>query len=198
MLIKKCLVCSAEYQSFPSSHRKYCSQKCTAKAVPQTKSGATNPAWRGGKIRKYCLLCNKEFFIWKAETKRGGGKFDSIKCSSKWKSLTYIQEKSNFWRGGVATINNKIRTSIQYRMWRNKILTRDDYTCKICKQKGGKLNVDHFPKTLAKIIHENINLDFKTLLNYKILWDLNNGRTLCEKCHKNTPTYLKNIINLTI
>lgn len=60
------------------------------------------------------------------------------------------------------------------RDWRAAVFKRDDYTCQICQQKGGRLQADHIQP--FSVYH---------LLRH----DLANGRTLCIECHKATPTY---------
>jgi len=84
--------------------------------------------------------------------------------------------KSHFWKGGKTTLNQKIRTSVRYKIWREKVFKRDNYTCQKCNQKGGELNADHI-KSFA--------------LFPKLRFRLSNGRTLCVKCHKKTKTFAK-------
>ena len=82
--------------------------------------------------------------------------------------------KSHLWRGGITKVNVKIRSSLEYRLWREAVFKRDDWTCVKCKKRGVKLNADHI-KQFA----------FYPKLRFKV----NNGRTLCEDCHKKTDTY---------
>ncbi len=85
-------------------------------------------------------------------------------------------EKSPAWKGGVSTINHCIRNSFQYAKWRKAIFERDNYTCQECHDRGGKLHADHI----------------KPFAYYpELRFELNNGRTLCVPCHKQTDTYLK-------
>lgn len=84
-------------------------------------------------------------------------------------------EFANRWEGGK-TKNQKLRMLADYKEWRLIVLKRDDYTCQICLKRGGKLNVDHI-KSFSKFPHLRL--------------DINNGRTLCVSCHKNTPTYCR-------
>lgn len=55
------------------------------------------------------------------------------------------------------------------RKWRNRVYERDDYICQICNVKGGKLNAHHI---YSWDIHEDKR------------FDLDNGVTLCESCHR--------------
>ena len=78
------------------------------------------------------------------------------------------------WRGGKTLIGQMIRRSKAYKDWRNSILKRDDYTCQICRIRGGKLHVDHI----------------KPFCDYpKLIFENSNARTLCIECHRNTKTW---------
>jgi hypothetical protein len=82
--------------------------------------------------------------------------------------------KNNQWRGGIATTNRQIRSTLQYKNWHKAVLKRDDYTCQHCGKRGGRLEVDHI-------------LPFST--HVELRFELSNGRTLCPRCHRATPTY---------
>jgi predicted restriction endonuclease len=91
-------------------------------------------------------------------------------------------EKHYNWKGGITNINTAIRNSTEYKKWRKSVFERDNYTCVFCGQVGGHLNVDHI-KAFSKF--PDLRLD------------INNGRTLCISCHKQTDTYCKKALNLT-
>lgn len=57
----------------------------------------------------------------------------------------------------------------QISSWRADVYTRDDFTCQKCLKRGGKLNAHHI-KSWAKYPEHR--------------FDLENGITLCEVCHK--------------
>jgi len=67
-----------------------------------------------------------------------------------------------------------IRSSDAYIEWRKAVFERDNYICQLCGQHGGRLNADHV-------------LKFSDYPDLRL--DVNNGRTLCETCHRKTPTY---------
>lgn len=86
-------------------------------------------------------------------------------------------EENNKWKGGVSSINEKIRKSNRYIKWRQKVFERDDWTCQTCGKRGnGTLHADHV-------------LPFS--LFPELRFDELNGRTLCKPCHRQTPTYGK-------
>lgn len=68
----------------------------------------------------------------------------------------------------ASTFNTKIRD------FRNMVFKRDDYTCRICKNKSSKKH-----KVLLNAHHLN---GFHWFVEGR--YDFNNGITLCEQCHK--------------
>lgn len=98
-------------------------------------------------------------------------------------------EESPFWKGGQGLVE-EIRKCFMYRQWRSDIFTRDDFTCQMCGQKGGDINADHIDPFVLIIKRNNIKTIFDALACQE-LWNINNGRTLCVKCHRTTKTYGK-------
>lgn len=83
-------------------------------------------------------------------------------------------EKHYNWKGGVTSTNQKIRASLEYTIWRRAVFERDNYTCVLCKAHGVTLNADHI-KPFALFPELRLAID--------------NGRTLCVSCHRNTDTW---------
>lgn len=61
------------------------------------------------------------------------------------------------------------RKTSDYRKWRLQVLKRDGYTCQMCGQTKGVLHVHHKQRYRDNIVART---------------DVDNGITLCEKCHK--------------
>lgn len=85
------------------------------------------------------------------------------------------------WKGGVSTANELQRKSIEYKLWREAVFKRDNYTCQenSCGAHSGngkrvELHADHI-KPFAYFPELRFAID--------------NGRTLCVPCHKKTKTY---------
>lgn len=115
------------------------------------------------------------------------------------------------WSGGITPIANLIRLSAEYHEWRKACFARDDRTCQICLVKDNNIefNIDHIISFSSILQKHNIkNMD--DARKCQELWDIKNGRALCLKCHKETPSYgvnnkkasnyiptLKDIISIT-
>ena len=161
--------------------------------------------WQGGKIKSKCLICGK--FLWRSKSKIKHSKFCSAKCRQqsmqgyipwnkntkglqiawcKGKKIPKISGDKHWnWKGGITPINEKIRKSLEYKLWRRSVFERDNFTCIWCGKKeevSGKLNADHI----------------KSFADYpELRFAIDNGRTLCEDCHRTTDTYAKNFVTPT-
>jgi len=92
----------------------------------------------------------------------------------------YRGEKSSNWNGGTSSLYKRMRHTLEYRLWRESVFKRDNYTCIWCGARNGDgkaiiLNADHI----------------KPFAYYpELRFAIDNGRTLCVDCHKTTNTYL--------
>ena len=97
--------------------------------------------------------------------------------------------KNYNWKGGVIKLQNVIRDLFEYREWRTAVFMRDNYQCQTCWRVGGQLRADHI-KAFSVIININNVKNLKDAINCIELWNLDNGRTLCQSCHEKTDSYL--------
>jgi hypothetical protein len=82
----------------------------------------------------------------------------------------------------------KIRNTTKYLNWRLLILKRDNFTCQKChasvkENKSLRLEVHH-PKAFDEICKENDVSTVEQALECKELWNVNNGISICYRCHK--------------
>lgn len=76
-----------------------------------------------------------------------------------------VLEVKRFW-----LTNQEWRSTKEYKDWRQAVFERDKFTCQICNQVGGVLNAHHI-KPFAEF--------------EELRFEVSNGQTLCEPCHKN-------------
>jgi len=118
------------------------------------------------------------------------GNTKSCGCLQKEKAteniLTFLEisEHSGNWKGGITPLIEQLRHSFKYRQWRSDIFTRDNFTCQDCgDNKGGNLEAHH-KKSFSSILQKYEITTLEEALNCEELWNINNGITLCEDCHK--------------
>jgi len=99
-------------------------------------------------------------------------------------------EKCPAWKGGTTTLSQRIRTTRKYKKWREMVYKRDGYVCqaKKCPGPGKPLNAHHIIP-LSKLIRGKT---YDECMHSKEIFNINNGVTLCEKCHKETDSFGRN------
>ncbi len=176
MLSKDCIQCGI---SFPKPYfeslkdwigrHKFCSVPCLNK-------------WKIGKRTSTKTEFRKGNPAPKTAFKKGIRYSQSTEFGNKppWnKGIPYLRisgERNNHWCGGITPLHEKIRKSLEYKDWRTAVFKRDKYTCQHCNQRQGDIEADHI-KPFA----------FFPELRFEI----SNGRTLCNSCHRKTDTYGK-------
>ena len=101
----KKVICSCDYcgkivEKIRSQAEKYkhhfCDNKCQGQWQSKEVRGKKSSGWKGGKIKRVCEICGKEFKVIPSLLKRGGGRFCSPQCMGKWQS----DENNPRWKGG--------------------------------------------------------------------------------------------------
>ena len=160
-----CPVCKKNFKSFISWNKKYCSKKC----------------WY-----------NSDEFKKLAKQMIGNSFRKGIKPSPiVLKNLCRKNGKDHFnWKGGITPLTKKIRNSEKSFEWRTKIFERDNYICRKCGAKNGNGKTVYFEahhlKEFYLIVEENKIKTFKQGMDCEELWNIDNGITLCLKCHNKT------------
>lgn len=73
------------------------------------------------------------------------------------------------WDEGAEAKAKRDRNSPEYLAWRTAVYVRDEFRCQICGNVGGRLNAHHI-EYFSKCVEKRFDID--------------NGITLCEKCHR--------------
>ena len=87
--------------------------------------------------------------------------------------LSRFGEENGNWKGGITPIMVGVRQSPAYKNWRAAVFERDDYTCQMCNVRGGYLEAHHI-------------IPVRDHKNDLVMWDIDNGATLCKDCHEST------------
>lgn len=196
----ECLICGNNFYKIASRiNAKYCSNNCRYKAQSLNRKGKPTPQLESHRIRGYveglngiksckiifrrCVYCSS----WFSFRPRKARNIDRKVCCSRQcyndagiqgfqKGNTVgVGEKNGNFKGWVTKEYQRTRTSKKYKQWRLAVFERDSYTCVLCGHiSNGDIEADHIkPFSLFS----------------ELRFDINNGRTLCKPCHKDTPTY---------
>ena len=127
------------------------------------------------------------------------GKFHSEKTKLKislGRRGKFKGKENNFWKGGIAKKNRSFRAQVmslvEYKFWVRLVFIRDNFVCQTCgitNQKGLDMTIKleaHHKKEFQDIIKDNNVNTIKQDIECDSLWDINNGLTLCKKCHNLT------------
>lgn len=98
-------------------------------------------------------------------------------------SFSKMGDKHWNWQGGITSLHRRLYHNLEYKQWRKVVFTRDNHICQKCGQVGGNLEAHHI-KPFSVILFENNITIYEEGINCAELWDINNGTTLCEKCHE--------------
>lgn len=77
-------------------------------------------------------------------------------------------ELANNWQGGKTQEYRRLRSRRDWKLWREAVYQRDSYTCQKCNDRGVHLHPHH-------ILNQHNHQD--------LVFDLDNGITLCKDCH---------------
>jgi hypothetical protein len=100
------------------------------------------------------------------------GKKQSLESNIK-RRIKLLGENCHFWKGGITPIHKLIRCGLFYKLWREVVFKRDNYTCQECGLHSGNGKAVYLEAHHIKSFAEYPELRF----------DINNGITLCKGCH---------------
>jgi hypothetical protein len=130
--------------------------------INENKKGSGNPMWGKPSSNKQKEEARNTCF------KRWNNPVEAIKIRRKMSDSQRGRKGSN-WQGGISSKNEKIRHGVEFRLWREAVFARDNWTCQKYNIKGGKLHPHHI-KNFSKYPELRFAID--------------NGITLSEKAHK--------------
>lgn len=122
--------------------------------MSNSKKGEKSCKWKGGMVEKICKICSSIFLV------KPYRKNTAIYCSRKCATNDNL---------GLTPLNEKIRKSLEMKLFKKACLERDNFTCQKTGKKGGKLEVHHI----------NNFADFPELRT-----SIENGITLSIESHK--------------
>jgi len=211
--IKKiCLICNKEFFVHPyrKDTAKFCSKKCQIKFNALQRIGKHHTEETKEKIRRK-RLGKKLSDEWIKNLSKSHKGIKYLERSFKKGRIPWnkglkgymAKDKNSNWKGGITPLVVMLRNTTEYNQWRMDCLKRDWFRCKECFSKE-KLEVHHI-KSFAELVSEFLKEydqfspieDKETLIRLAIkwqpFWEIDNGKTLCQKCHKSLTRINTNI-----
>lgn len=133
-------------RKFSKEHRENISKALKGKKLPESVCIKMSKSKKGIRPKNY------------EEMRKNGG----------FENMNHKKENHHNWKGGITPENHLLRNSSMYKIWREAVFLRDNFTCQDCGEFGGFLNAHHI----------------KSFAEYPDLrFIITNGATLCKGCH---------------
>jgi len=171
-----------------------CQKEVSQKRTKRCRSCENKRRWNDKKYRlNICLKLkgNKNSSFGKSLEDLHGKNCQCSFCNQK-RGKGYGNCNPNYIDGRT-DLNRMIRNLDEMSSWRTQILKQDNYICQEC---GSHNHLEaHHIKSFSMIFSEFLQQysqfspieDKETLVrlafSYQPFWDIDNGKTLCEKCH---------------
>lgn len=117
-----------------------------------------------------CDYCGKECIANPSHYERKKRHFCSTRCYSNFRMEFMQPSEHPRWRGGITRETQRGRGNKKYKMWQQMVLERDGYKCVWCGSKE-QLEANHIKKWSVYP---------------ELRYNVDNGKTLCLKCHNKT------------
>jgi len=122
------------------------------------------------KIKQICKVCRKVYFRCPSLANRGKNTYCSNKCRASDVYEWNGGDKNPNWKGGFNGVQN-LRWCPEYSKWRKSVFERANFLCQDCHTKHSRNNPIHAHHII--LFSESVEFRF----------DIDNGITLCKKCH---------------
>lgn len=180
----------------------FCNEECYLEFIHKNKK------------RSYCIECGKKCYFKSIRCNKCKGipqrkptrcvdcgkviSCGKILCWECYVKKCQIPENNPNWKDGRTPLRKLIRNLSKFDDWRIKVFERDNYTCQECFKRNKNLEVHHNKVSFSELLQEFLQEydqfspyeDKETLvrlaIKWKPFWDVDNGMTLCKKCHKLT------------
>lgn len=186
MTKRTCNNCGKEYTP-THTYSKYCSKRCYYKYISLKEKIC--PVCNNIFIpkNKKQIHCNIKCYSNSSKLKEEGKNSKLIKEN---KTRVYLGPRNTKPNNGsfkrkeksITPIFQRIKSSTKYKMWRTNVFKRDNWSCKTCGTNKEKIYTHHIVKFFYILKKNNIQT-LEQADNCEILWDIDNGITLCKTCH---------------
>lgn len=88
-----------------------------------------------------------------------------------------------------------LRRTERYEQWRRAVFIRDRFACQQCGKRNGRKPIieAHHLTEFSELVKESGVQSVEQGIEAPLLWDVDNGQTLCHDCHKLTDSFPKGL-----
>lgn len=123
-----------------------------------------------------------------------GRKRESMTGKKNWNYGKYGSQHTRYVENKKTSLRKAVRQSKRYYQYKLDILRRDGFSCKMCGNKNIYLELDHYPISFSELFEKYKIFSIEQALACEELWDINNGRILCQPCHETTDSFPKQLV----
>jgi endogenous inhibitor of DNA gyrase (YacG/DUF329 family) len=188
---KQCIICNKifEVYKYRENTAKFCSDKCHRKynkgkkAVWYGKHHSEKTKEKISKANKG-KKCSEEQRKKMSKIQKNRKHLPCYESTKIKIGLANKGKNNGQWKGGITPLRVTIWQNIKSKEWRLSVYERDKFTCQMpnCDRTETFLNAHHI-KEFSKILEEYNIKTIEDAIDCEKLWDINNGITLCKKCH---------------
>lgn len=166
--VNTCVQCGNKFHS-GKKEKRFCSSECYHKWQSENIRGEAHHSYN--KIKVKCDYCGEYIPTSPYKLSKNKHNFCSVECKGKWMSINQLGNSNANWNPKLTQEDRENSRNIEgYKDFIKEVFERDNYTCQCCgDNKGHNLNAHHLNSYDWDKEHRT---------------DINNGITLCEKCHK--------------
>jgi hypothetical protein len=84
------------------------------------------------------------------------------------------------WKGGISPLNHSLRTSAMFKIWRNAVFLRDNFTCQ-------NPNCEYCHNQIGIMLHPHHIKSFAEFPELRFI--ISNGVTYCKEYHLNSKLH---------
>ncbi len=180
-----CVICGKPLYRRPSDTAKARFAACMAhRAQAQSIMGVTEAQERGLALGRPKGTNHRTGYKHREESKRKTSAANAAYWAAhpdRAKTRARRGEAAYNWKGGISRLNTAIRQTRENRRWMEVVKARDA----VCVRCGSASNLEAHHKTeLAELVARfGIKSVADARAHADVLFDLNNGETLCSVCH---------------
>lgn len=163
-----CDECGNTIERRPSEIREniFCSNECRISWLSRH-----NTSKRFDRQAVNCFNCSKELLRLPSRLSKSNAHYCSLECKDSHYAKNFRSGENAYNYNPNKTLKQRMKERCypEYRNWRISVYSRDNYTCVSCKDARGGNLIAHHIYSYAK--------------NPTLRTDIDNGVTLCTKCH---------------